>query len=188
MSKIKHREEQVYAAVTSGELEIDTMGQVWRVAARRWDRWTQTTRTIPCKRRRAENHNATGYRQVRVMVDGVRWHALAHRLVWRHCYGPIPTGMTVNHKNGIKHDNRPVNLELATDSEQQIHANQVLGTGPGANQRGERNPFAKVTSEQVVEIRAARSRGETCSAIALRYGITYQQVWRIARGLSRSAG
>lgn len=188
MSKIKHREDQVHTAILSGELEIDSAGRVWRVAARRWDRWTKTTRVIPCSRRRAENATANGYLQVRTMINGVRYHALAHRLVWRHANGVIPVGMTINHKNGMKSDNRLENLELATDSQQQIHANQVLGTGAGANQTGERNPFAKLTDHQVLEIRAARRRGEKLVTIAKRYGVTFQHISVVARGRSRSAG
>lgn len=187
-SKIKKAEEFVYAAVKSGELEIDDQGRIWRVAKRRRDRWGGQPGSLPCTRTIADRAGTAGYRNVRAMIDGKRMTALSHRLVWYHFNGPIPTGMTINHKNGIKGDNRPSNMEIASDSEQQIHANQVLGTGPGANQTGERNPFAKVTAEQVTEIRAARASGETCSAIAVRYGITYQQVWRIARGLSRLAG
>ena len=124
--KPKNVEELAYLAVKMGELEIDNAGQVWRVAARRWDRWTQKTRTIPCAPRRAEK--VTGnYLQVRVMVDCVRANALAHRLVWRHFNGPIPPGLTINHKNGNPKDNSPGNLELATYSEQIRHAVRVLG-------------------------------------------------------------
>lgn len=187
-SKIKKAEEFVYAAVIAGEMEIDDQGRIWRIAVRRRDRWGGPPKSTPCKRAIADRSGTAGYRNVRAMVDGKRMTALSHRLVWLHLKGPIPDGLTVNHKNGRKGDNRPENLELATDSEQQIHANQVLGTGAGANQTAERNPFAKVTTEQVVEIRAARATGETCAAIASRYGITYQQVWRIARRLSRSTG
>lgn len=188
MSKIKRAEEHVYVAMTAGEMEIDADGAIWRVATRRRDRWGGLPKSEPCQRKRADRVGTAGYLNVRAMVDGKRMTALAHRLVWFHLHGRIPDGMTVNHKNGVKSDNRPTNLELATDAEQQIHANQVLGTGPGANQDGEKNPFAKVTDAQVIEIRAARATGEYCSTIAKRYGITYQQVWRIGRGLSRSTG
>lgn len=187
-SKIKKAEEFVYSAVTAGEMEIDTDGRIWRVATRRRDRWGGPPKSVPCERTIADRAGTAGYRNVRAMVDGKRMTALSHRLVWFHFMGAIPDGLTVNHKNGRKDDNRLENLELATDSEQQIHANRVLGTGSGANQTAERNPFTKVTTEQVIEIRTARATGETCATIAARYGITYQQVWRIARGLSRSTG
>lgn len=187
-SKIKHREEQVYEAVMTGELTIDEAGRIWRLAARRGDRWQGGARTIPCAPRRAETRASERYMQVRATVDGTRWHALAHRLVWRHFHGPIPNGMTINHKNGVRSDNRPSNLELATDSEQQLHAIHVLGTARAANQDGMRNHAAKLTTEQVAEIRAARSAGQRLATIAARYGITFQHVSAIALGKTRSAG
>lgn len=131
---IKYMEELAYPAIESGELEIDEHGRIWRTSARRWNRWTKQTRTIPCQRRRAERP-VGGYLQIRVMFDSKRAHALAHRLVWRHHNGPIPKGMTINHKDGVKTNNRPGNLELATDSEQALHAIAVLGWHPELNFR-----------------------------------------------------
>ena len=37
-----------------------------------------------------------------------------HRLAWEMAYGEIPEGMQIDHINGIRHDNRIVNLRLAT--------------------------------------------------------------------------
>lgn len=128
-------EQAAYSAVKMGELEIDSAGRVWRIAARRWDRWRKATRSIPCERRRAEKTAGAGYLQIRVMLGGHRTHALAHRLVWLHFNGPIPDGITINHKNGIRSDNRPENLELATPAEQTAHATAVLGHDPRRNLR-----------------------------------------------------
>lgn len=114
----KRAEINVAAAVTSGELSIDSGGRVWRHAARRANRWAGATRSIPCAPRRAEKSTPLGYLMVRVMVDGTRHCALAHRLVWHVMRGPIPEGLTINHRNGDRADNRPENLELATYSEQ----------------------------------------------------------------------
>jgi hypothetical protein len=46
----------------------------------------------------------------------------AHRMVWEAVHGPIPEGLQINHKNGVKTDNRIENLELVTASENTAHA------------------------------------------------------------------
>lgn len=121
------------------------------------------------------------------MWGGKRWHAMAHRLVWLHFHGRIPDGLTVNHKNGIWTDNRPDNLELATPSEQQIHALHVLRRGR-VNQYGMNNAMVKLTPQQVGEIRARRACGELLESIAADYPVRMQQISRIARGDRRSRG
>jgi hypothetical protein len=161
-----NREQEIYWAVETGKLSIDDEGRIWRGETR------------------AEN--TTGkYLQVRVMTAGTRIHALAHRIIWLHFNGPIPTGLTVNHKDGNGKNNHPTNLELATPSEQVIHSRRVLGHG---DQSGEKNHQARLSSEQVEEIRIRRMSGEPLLSIAVSYGIAYQTVSKIARGTRRLAG
>lgn len=45
-----------------------------------------------------------------------------HTLVCTAFHGERPTGYMCNHKNGRKHDNRPINLEWVTPSRNSIHA------------------------------------------------------------------
>ena len=186
MSAPLNREDEVYRAVEAGELTIDSDGRIWRIGARRGDRWGGTTRLIPCEPRRAEHATGT-YLQVRVMFQGIRVHAMAHRLVWFHFHGPIPSGLTVNHKNGTKTDNRPSNLELATPLEQVLHARKVLRRGK-LDQFGTRNAMAQLTTEQVQEICARRADGELLRVLAADYGVREQTISRIARGDRRSRG
>ena len=174
-------EETVYLAIRRGELEIDAQGRVWRILLRHGTRWGAGAQTLPCKRRRAENRTGRVYLQVRVMVDWKRTHCMAHRLVWRHLHGPIPPGLTINHKNGKKDDNRPENLELATYADQQRHALHVLKVGR-TDQTGSRNAMAVLTEAKVREIRRRRATGERLRSIAADFHVTMQTVSRIARG------
>lgn len=179
-TNIKKTEQIVYRAVLDGELEIDQQGRVWRVAKRGWDRWNQTVRLNKCEKVRAEHPLPLGYLQVRAMYDKKRSNALAHRLIYLHFHGPIPDGMTVNHKNGIKNDNRPSNLELMTDSEQQMHARRILKVGR-LDQSGERNAMAKLTLENVKEIRQRRLNGESLKSIAEDFSVGLKAISKIAR-------
>lgn len=181
-----NREEPVYQAARDGELTIDSDGRIWRVAVRRGDRWTGGTRLLACTPRRAEKLSGK-YLQVRVVFAGKRFHALAHRVVWLHFNGPIPDGLTVNHKNGDHVDNRPVNLELATHVEQAAHARGVLRRGR-LNQFGESNPMAKLTTAQVTEICAARADGTLLRVLAAQYRVSEQAISKIVRGERRSLG
>ncbi len=56
-----------------------------------------------------------------------------HRLVAESFLGACPPNHEVNHKNGIKIDNRAANLEYVTKSQNQRHASTVLRKRCGEN-------------------------------------------------------
>ena len=51
---------------------------------------------------------------------GTPIYKLEHRIVWEKAYGPIPDGMHIHHKNGVRDDNRLENLECVTPHQQNI--------------------------------------------------------------------
>lgn len=180
-------EEQVYRAVLSGDLEIDGQGRVWRIRKRGWDRRQRRAASRPCERVRAE-HDTGIYLMVRIALNGERFHTQASRLVWRHFNGPIPPGYTINHKDGLKKRNHPSNLEAVTYSQNTIHAIHVLGKNQRLlRQSGERNVSAKLSDEQVIEIRARYAvGGVTMESLAKLYGVRFQHISRLVRGARRS--
>ncbi|MCW7071887.1 MAG: HNH endonuclease [Methanophagales archaeon] len=165
-------------------MEIDEEGRIWKLQVRRGSRWHKSY-FAPIPRKRAESRSRAGYLQVRITPEpgAPQVGAMAHRLVWHYFFGPIPDGMCINHKNGIKDDNRPENLEVVTYSENMSHAhkNRLL------DQRGERNPNAKLSDKQVQEIRELYATGEFFQAdLASRYNVSFQTISKIVRGERRS--
>ena len=159
-------EEVLYNLVQSGEWRIDDKGQVWTGRTGSWQR--------------IERRTPHGYLQVRKMIGGKRIHTGAHRLVWLHFNGPIPAGITINHKNGRKSDNHPSNLELATRSENTKHAFLI---GLQKSLTGQRHPGAKLTEIQVQEIRNEYAKGNVTQAeLALRHKVSFQTISKIVRG------
>lgn len=86
----------------------------------------------------------------------------------------------INHKNGIKTDNRAVNLEWLTKGDNIRHA---VETGL-MNIKGERHPLSKLTSQKVLEIRRLRSEGMGCKEIAGQFGISRRHVGDVANGVN----
>lgn len=182
MARISDLSERLLIALlASGELEIDAEGRVWRIASRRGLK-TGGSHIVPEKRRRAERKTPDGYLQVRAVIDGKRLHTGAHRLVWQHFKGDIPPGHEINHRNGLKDDNRPGNLLCGTSGENVEHAH----AGGLIDQYGQKNPAAKLTDNQVAQVRLAYSQGgHTQAQLAARFGISHQAVSKIVRGQRR---
>jgi len=95
-----------------------------------------------------------GYLGVGLCHRGKVKMTIVHRLVVIAFIGPIPEGLQVNHKNGVRSDNRLENLEVVTASQNHLHAFRELGRKPaGGRLPGSSNPNAKLTEEKVKEIR-----------------------------------
>jgi len=101
-----------------------------------------------------------------------------HRLVAEAFIGPCPTGHQINHRNGIKTDNRVGNLEWATALTNLRHARDTGLLNPS---RGERNGQAKLRNEDIPIIRAARGKISGCE-MARRYGVSEHTIRCVLNG------
>ena len=105
-----------------------------------------------------------------------RYNILLHRLIWICANGDIPDKIEVNHKNGIKDDNRLNNLELTTKSENALHSRRVLGNKGGVL-IGENSSNSKLKKWQVLEIRARYIKGiVTLKMLAKEYGVSWPTI------------
>lgn len=128
--------------------------------------------------RRLPGRAKNGYCEYRIRQAGVRITHLGHRLVLQAFVGPCPPRMQACHNNGVRSDNRLVNLRWDT-ALNNIGDREKHGTTP----RGSRNGSAKLTEEDVREIRSTyASGGCTYRSLADRFGISYTQVGSIIRG------
>lgn len=73
-----------------------------------------------------QNKSGDGYTKITFSHLQERTEASVHIVIWITFKGAIPEGMEINHKNGIKSDNRLINLELVTHSQNIIHSYEIL--------------------------------------------------------------
>ena len=90
--------------------------------------------------------SSTGYVRAKLGDKNVQVHSVLVALT----YGEESIGKQVNHKNGIKTDNRKENLEIVTQQENIKHQWE---TGLSKGSMGENNPNALLTNEEVRTIR-----------------------------------
>lgn len=108
-----------------------------------------------------------GYRRVLLYKNNITQKFPIHRLVALHFLPNPENKPTVNHKDGIKHNNFVDNLEWATFQENERHSFDTLNK----SFIGEKNNRSKLKSTQILEIRELGKKMDT-SSIASIYGVS----------------
>ena len=104
----------------------------------------------------------------------VHW---VHRLVLEAFVGPCPEGMEGCHNDGNPENNVLGNLRWDTDK-----GNAADRVAHGTDAIGEKNPMAKLTTTQAIEVKRRIANGESDGEIAIDFPITARGVKNIRNG------
>ena len=117
---------------------------------------------------------------VRVKPNGKNGSGVhVHKLVAELFLGPKPSGHEIDHKDGDKANNWVGNLEYVTHLENIRRAEANCARGSRA---GENNGRAKLTYNDVCEIRNRCASGESKAAVSRDYGVSDVQIGNIVNG------
>jgi len=104
---------------------------------------------------------------------------IASRVSYELFVSAIPDGMQVLHKCDNRMCVNPDNLFLGTNSD---NVQDRVAKGRSAVSIGERNANAKLSEEQVREIRRLRTAGERPKDLGLKFGVAAAHITQIAKG------
>ena len=154
-----------------------------------------------------KGRDLNGYGRVKVAHRTVK----AHRVSWTLHFGAIPTGLFVLHRCDNPPCCRPDHLFLGSTTDnardaaakgrlaagdrhwmrqqpERVAGPRSVGARSGHDRAGEANGRAKLTAEQVSEIRRRYAHGDvTQSQLAAEYGVTRPMIGYIVRGKNWNA-
>lgn len=154
---------------------VDSEGTLWSCRNVSWNAVATERQWIPMR----PAFHPDGYRITTVRCNGKSKPIKICRLVAEAFIGPRPNGLEVCHCDGNPANDRPENLRWDTHAAN-MQDTVRHGTCAGFLCAGEGNPKAKLTLQQVSEIRTlAKQAGVTRVSIFRRYGISRTQLHRI---------
>jgi hypothetical protein len=118
-----------------------------------------------------------GYRQAMLQADRQRWYPTVHRLVAETFLPNADPALEVHHINGVKTDNRLENLKWVTKKQNQLHCVSM-----SEKRYGEQHCKAKLTNNQVIEIRVSTNKGIHDKVLASQYGVSHNAIYNIRLG------
>lgn len=151
----------------------DDSGSIWSIRPSRWG--------ITKWKKRKAGYGRDGYFDVVLYrSDGKKVNKSIHSLVALAFFGARPAGLIVTHLNGIKTDNRVVNLSYRThldnSRDKVIHGTMV---------QGERHHKSKLTDEQIISAIGRFMTGELLTDIARDLGVASSTLASIKSGRTR---
>lgn len=121
--------------------------------------------------------NPAGYGMINLHDKPFPCFGKAHRVSWYLHFGKIPDGLCVCHKCDVRDCVNPGHLFVGTSAENTM---DMYSKGRGVVNYGEANGCAKVTREDVEEIRRLYSDGKTIDELAPVYGVDRTTIFKIA--------
>lgn len=112
----------------------------------------------------------------RLNIDGRSVYA--HRISYEIYIGPIPDGLWVLHKCDNPRCCNWNHFFLGTEADN-VHDMLAKGRGGYTGSPGESHPSAKLSADNVLQIRALWKQGVSQSEIGRRFSMTQSQIWRI---------
>ena len=107
-----------------------------------------------------------------------------HRFAWEFFRGPIPKGKCVLHRCDVRSCVNPDHLFLGTRTDNNADMVTKGRNSPLPSSRGEQNARAKLTENDVGEIRRRYQVGENWKILAKEYGVNHKTIWKVGTGRS----
>lgn len=121
-----------------------------------------------------------GYLRTCINRDGKQVHIMLHRVVCIAAHGMPPSPLTqVNHIGDGKTDNRPDKIEWASQARNMGHAKSANLLKPV---RHDAHYNARLSTEQVTEIRRRSEAGERSALLADAFAVSQSHIRRIITG------
>lgn len=113
------KDSTIFELLADPDYDVREDGTIWTIVCRTGKRSTKNIW-------REAGTTRDGYREIKYQRAALR----VHRIIFQKFLGPLREDMVINHKNGNRSDNRPSNLELVSQAENNLHRYRVLKRPP----------------------------------------------------------